>query len=57
MIMKTIFWIGPQREIPGFCVANTNKSIIVPESMANSYIKQGLAKEIKSQSKNMKGVE
>ncbi len=45
--MKSIKWTGEHRIIPGYSVAVRGQVITVPEDMANSYIEQGMAEELK----------
>ena len=44
--MKTILWTGESRMIPGYGMGETGKEKTLPKHMANSYIKQGMAKEV-----------
>lgn len=54
--MKTILWTGEHRIIPGYSVATRGQLITIPDSMANSYIEQGMATiPKKTPSKNPKG--
>lgn len=43
----SIIWKGPEREIPGYCMAKPGEPLpdSIPESMVQSYIDQGLAKK------------
>ena len=41
-----IYWIGPERMIPNYGMANKGDELTLPESKAESFIKQGLAEPI-----------
>ena len=44
---KTIIWKGPQRMIPYVGIAERDKRIAMETELANSYIDQGLAIDVK----------
>lgn len=48
--MKKVIWVGPEREIPGYCLAIPNEVLpnTIPKDMVESYVAQGLAKAITS---------
>ena len=45
--MKIVLWVGGNKLIPGYGMGETNKEKLLPVKMADSYIQQGLAKQIK----------
>jgi len=57
--MKTILWTGEHRIIPGYSVATRGQLITIPDSMADSYIEQGMAqlpkKDKAASTKNPRG--
>ena len=44
--MKEVNWIGETKMVPGYGMGTTGKPIILPVDIADSFIKQGLAKAI-----------
>ncbi|MCK5609651.1 hypothetical protein KAR91_47700 [Candidatus Pacearchaeota archaeon] len=46
--MKTVTWIGEERMIPGFGMGIKGKEKELPVNVADSFIKQGLAKAVKA---------
>lgn len=43
--MKTITWDGDTRIIPKYGIAKKGKKLILPDALAESFMKQGLTKE------------
>lgn len=41
--MKIIYWLGPERIIPGYGYATKGAKLLVPPSMAESFVFQGIA--------------
>ena len=46
--MKTVKWLGETRTIPKYGVATKGENIDLPVGIADSFIKQKLAKAVKS---------
>lgn len=49
--MKEVEWVGETRMIPSYGMGETGKTKMLPVDIADSFIKQGLAKEIASPAK------
>lgn len=52
--MKKVTWVGEDRMVPSVGIGTKGVDLTMPDDMADSYIKQGLAKDIKVVSKQTK---
>jgi len=49
--MKTVKWIGESRMIPNYGMGVAGETKVLPVDIADSFIKQGLAEDVKTSAK------
>lgn len=52
--MKKVNWIGEERMIPGYGMGIKGEEKVLPVNIADSFIEQGLAEEVKPKRVNVK---